>query len=52
MCDYISDSVLDAYLAKDPNAKVACETCVKNNLCMVFGEVNSTEKLYYEEIVR
>jgi S-adenosylmethionine synthetase len=52
MCDYISDSILDAYLAKDPNAKVACETCVKNNLCMVFGEVGSSEKLYYEEIVR
>ena len=37
LCDYISDSVLDACLEKDPNAKVACECAVKNSLCMVFG---------------
>ena len=37
LCDYISDSVLDACLEKDPNAKVACECSVKNSLCMVFG---------------
>jgi len=37
LCDYISDSILDACLAKDPNAMVACETAVKNSICMVFG---------------
>lgn len=41
LCDYISDSILDAYLALDPESKVACECAVKNNICMVFGEVNS-----------
>jgi S-adenosylmethionine synthetase len=39
LCDYISDSVLDACLEVDPNAKVACETAVKNSICMVFGEI-------------
>lgn len=37
LCDYISDSVLDACLEVDPNSKVACETAVKNSLCMMFG---------------
>jgi S-adenosylmethionine synthetase len=37
LCDYISDCVLDACLSKDPNAKVACESAVKNSLCMIFG---------------
>jgi S-adenosylmethionine synthetase len=32
LCDYISDSVLDACLSKDHNAKVACESAVKNFL--------------------
>lgn len=41
LCDFISDSVLDAVLAIDPESKVACETCVKNNMCMVFGEINT-----------
>lgn len=48
MCDYISDSVLDAYLSVDKEAKVACESCVKNNMCMVFGEVNSHHIINYE----
>jgi len=39
LCDIISDSVLDACLEKDPDAKVACETAVKNTICMVFGEI-------------
>jgi len=39
LCDYISDSVLDACLAKDHNAKVACETAAKNSLIIVFGEI-------------
>jgi S-adenosylmethionine synthetase len=39
LCDIISDSILDACLEKDPDAKVACETAVKNTICMVFGEI-------------
>lgn len=31
VCDAVSDAILDAYLTHDPNARVACETAVKNN---------------------
>ena len=33
ICDQISDSILDAILAKDPNARVACETSCNNRTC-------------------
>jgi len=52
LCDYISDSVLDACLAQDPDSKVACETACKSNLVMVFGEITSNAKVSYEQIVR
>jgi S-adenosylmethionine synthetase len=52
LSDYISDSVLDACLAQDPNAKVACETACKGNMVMVFGEITTTAQLSYETIVR
>jgi S-adenosylmethionine synthetase len=52
LCDYISDSVLDACLEQDPDSKVACESACKSNLVMVFGEINSKAKLSYEKIVR
>ena len=41
LADTISDSILDAYLAKDPGARVAIETFVTNGLCVVGGEVRS-----------
>jgi len=37
LSDFISDSILDACLTIDPNAKVACECGVKGNMCMLFG---------------
>lgn len=40
MCDQISDAVLDAILAKDPLARVACETAVTTGLVMVMGEIS------------
>jgi len=52
LCDYISDSVLDALLEQDPNAKVACESACKSNFVMVFGEITSNAKISYEQIVR
>lgn len=52
LCDYISDSVLDACLREDPESKVACETAVKNTLCMVFGEINSKAKPCFEQVIR
>jgi S-adenosylmethionine synthetase len=48
LCDYISDTILDAVLEQDKEGKVACETCVKNNLCMIFGEINTSAKINVE----
>ena len=41
LCDQISDAVLDAILAQDPEARVACETCVTTGLVVVMGEVTT-----------
>ena len=41
ICDQISDAVLDAILAKDPNARVACETSVTTGLVLVMGEITT-----------
>ena len=50
VADIISDAILDAYMAQDKDAHVACETCVTTNFCMVFGEVNSTAHISEDEI--
>src|SRR5260221_10303226 len=42
ICDQISDSVLDAILAQDPMARVACETAITNGLVLVMGEITTT----------
>jgi S-adenosylmethionine synthetase len=52
LCDYISDSVLDACLAQDPESKVACESACKSNMFMVFGEISSKAQISYENVVR
>lgn len=41
LCDQISDAILDAYLAKDPNARVAAETCGGHGVVFVTGEITS-----------
>ncbi len=41
MCDQISDAVLDAIIAQDPNARVACETAVTTGMIMVMGEIST-----------
>ena len=41
VCDQISDAILDAYLAKDPHARVACETMVATGLVVVAGEITA-----------
>merc|ERR1719420_149937 len=52
LADQVSDAVLDACLKVDPKSKVACETACKDNMVMVFGEITTGAKLYYEKIVR
>ena len=52
LCDYISDSVLDAYFSKDKNARVACETVAGKGEIFVTGEITSSTEVDIEEIVR
>jgi len=50
VCDQISDAILDAYLAKDPLARVACETMVTTDTVIVAGEVRSNDAATQDEI--
>jgi S-adenosylmethionine synthetase len=52
MCDQISDAILDAIIAQDTNARVACETLVKTGMVVLAGEVTTTATIDYEQIVR
>jgi S-adenosylmethionine synthetase len=52
VADQISDAVLDAFLAGDPNSRVACETLVTTNYCIVAGEVTSKTSVDIERVVR
>ncbi len=52
VCDIISDTLLDAYLSKDKNARVAIETLVKNNTVVLAGEVSSSADIDIESTVR
>ena len=52
ICDQISDGVLDALLAKDPNSRVACETCTTTGMIMVMGEITTEAYVDVEKIVR
>lgn len=52
VCDLISDSILDAYLEKDPSAHIAVETVAKNNTVIVAGEISSTAHVDVEAVVR
>ena len=52
ICDQISDAVLDAILAKDPNARVACETSVTTGLVLVAGEITTSTYVDIQKLVR
>lgn len=52
ICDQISDAVLDAILAKDPNARVACETSVTTGLVLVAGEITTNTYVDIQKLVR
>lgn len=52
MCDQISDAILDAILAQDPNARVACETATTTGLVVIIGEITTSAYVDMEKIVR
>lgn len=52
MCDQISDAVLDAILAHDPNARVACEVATTTGLVVVIGEITTNTYVDIEKLVR
>ena len=52
VADQISDSILDAILAQDKYARVACETMVTTGLAMIAGEITTTARIDYPDIVR
>jgi S-adenosylmethionine synthetase len=50
LADQISDAILDAFLARDPTAKVACETLVADNLIVIAGEFRSNDEAVFQAI--
>jgi S-adenosylmethionine synthetase len=52
VCDYIADSILDAYLTEDPASRVACEVLCKNDVVVLAGEITSLATVDHEKIVR
>ena len=52
VADRISDSVLDALLAHDPNSRVACETMINTGMVVLCGEVTSNAHVDFADIVR
>jgi S-adenosylmethionine synthetase len=52
VCDQISDAVLDAILAQDPNSRVACETMVSRGFAVVAGEITTKAYVDFQETAR
>ncbi|MDP8262284.1 MAG: methionine adenosyltransferase [Candidatus Ancaeobacter aquaticus] len=52
MCDQISDAILDAILAKDPYARVACETLICTGLIVIAGEITTNAIVDYSDVAR
>ena len=52
VADAISDAILDACLAQDPNSRVACEVMVTTDFCVICGEITTTAQVDYEAVAR
>lgn len=52
ICDQISDAILDALLEKDPDSRVACETCCTTGMVMCMGEISTKAYVDIQKIVR
>ncbi len=52
VCDQVSDAILDAILAQDPKAHVACETVASKNLLLITGEISTSADIDIEKIAR
>jgi S-adenosylmethionine synthetase len=52
VCDQVSDAVLDGMLAQDRNARVACETAITKELCVVIGEVTTSAEMDISRTIR
>jgi len=51
-CDQVSDAVLDACVEGDKDSRVACETCCKTGMVMIFGEITTGSSVNYEQVIR
>ena len=52
VCDYIADSILDAYIQQDPKSRVACEVLCKENHVVIAGEITSNGHVDHEAVAR
>jgi S-adenosylmethionine synthetase len=52
VCDYIADSILDAYLTADPRSRVACEVLCKDDKVVIAGEITSKTTVNHEAVAR
>ena len=52
LADQISDGILDALFAQDPNSRVACETMVTTGLAIVAGEITTSANISYQDVIR
>jgi S-adenosylmethionine synthetase len=52
LCDQISDAVLDAHLAHDPDSRVACESLAKTGMIVIAGEITSKARVSYTDVAR
>lgn len=52
LCDQVSDAILDAVLAQDPEGRVACEAATTTGLMIVIGEITTTARVDFAEVAR